>query len=70
MAHAHAGAHAQNAIFHANRAASHAKDPKKLEKLAKAGMLTKGVLYAVTGVLALRAAFGNGSSVGSKGALM
>lgn len=33
-------------------------------------MLTKGTLYAVTGVLAFRAAFGDGSSVGTKGALM
>lgn len=63
MAHAHVGAHAHHAV-------AQARDPKKLEKLARLGMLTKGTLYAVTGVLAFRAAFGNGSSVGSKGALM
>lgn len=70
MAHADISGHAQYAFDRAKRTASSAVDAEKLEKLARVGLLTKGILYAVTATLALRAAFGNGESVGSKGALM
>lgn len=64
MAHANVFAQGQHAV-------ARATDEHKLELLAKVGAGTKGVLYAVIGVLALRAAFGGGGqTVGSKGALM
>lgn len=58
-------------IDQGRRVAERATDEHKLEMLAKVGAATKGALYAVIGILALRAAFGGGGgTVGSKGALM
>lgn len=54
----------------AKRGAERAASGDKMEKLARAGYLTKGVVYAIIGVLAFRTAIGaGGQTSGSRGAI-
>ena len=54
----------------AKRSAQRAASGDKMEKLARAGYLTKGVVYAIIGVLAFQAAIGSGGQTsGSRGAI-
>jgi len=56
--------------MHAHAVTRRAVDERKLELIARIGHLTKGILYAVTGGVALEAALEGGRSVGTKGALV
>ena len=54
----------------AKRGAERAASGDKMEKLARAGYLTKGVVFAIIGVLAFQAAIGSGGQTsGSRGAI-
>ena len=54
----------------AKRGAERAASGDKIEKLARAGYLTKGVVYTIIGVLAFQAAIGaGGQTSGSRGAI-
>lgn len=63
-------ANASSTANRAKRGAERAASGDKMEKLARAGYLTKGIVYAIIGVLAFQAAIGSGGQTsGSRGAI-